>query len=182
MKRLIATAADRRSAISRRSRVLRNGLAVVSASALAASLIAAVPASAATSADIAVTNSASAPVILWGVFVPETFTITVTNLGPDAAQNVAVSDITIFEGVTAPAGVSCATPQPNSFGTTTCTIPSLKPGPLNAITISLRGKVLAMSNQCVIGNVARATSTTPDPNLNNNTATASIRSNQFRCR
>ena len=40
MTGLIATAVDRRSAISRRSRVLRNGLAVVSGSALAASLIA----------------------------------------------------------------------------------------------------------------------------------------------
>jgi uncharacterized repeat protein (TIGR01451 family) len=179
MKGLIATAADRKSAMFRRSRVLRNGLAVVSASTLAASLIAAVPASAATSADIAVTNSASAPRIPGGVFVNETFTITVTNLGQDQAQNVAMSDSTIFEGITAPAGVSCATPPTNSWGTTTCTTPSLKPGA--AITIWLRGKVLAMHNQCVLGNVARATSATPDPNLNNNTATAVIRSTQLRC-
>jgi hypothetical protein len=33
----------------------------------------------------------------------------------------------------------------------------------------------------VLGNVARATSATPDPNLNNNTATAIICSNQLRC-
>ena len=50
------------------------------------------------------------------------------------------------------------------------------------MTIQLRGKVLAMPNQCVLGNVARATSATFDPNLNNNTATATIRSSQFRCR
>ena len=81
----------------RRSRVLRNGLALVSASALATSLIASVPASAASpSADIAVTNSASVPVIPSGVFVYETFTITVTNLGLDTAQNVAMSDSTIL--------------------------------------------------------------------------------------
>ena len=183
MRRLIATAADRRSAMFRRSRVLRNGLALASASALAASLIASVPASAASpSADIAVTNSASVPVIPSGVFVYETFTITVTNLGLDTAQNVATSDWTIFEGVTAtaPAGVSCATPPANSWGTTTCTTPSLGPGA--AMTIQLRGKVLAMPNQCVLGNVARATSDTYDPNLNNNTATATIRSSQLRCR
>ena len=166
----------------RRSRMLRTGLALVSASALATSLTASVPASAASpSADIAVTNSASAPRIPGGVFVYETFTITVKNLGPDEAQNVAMSDTTIFEGVsaTAPAGVFCATPPANSWGTTTCTTPSLSRGA--AMTISLRGKVLAMHNQCVLGNVARATTATLDPNLNNNTATAIIRSTQLGC-
>jgi hypothetical protein len=120
-------------------------------------------------------------VIPSGVLVYETFTITVTNLGLDNAQNVAMSDGTIFEGVTAtaPGGVSCATPPANSWGTTTCTTPSLGPGA--AMIIRLRGKVLAMHNQCVLGNVARATSATFDPNLNNNTATAIIRSNQLGC-
>jgi Domain of unknown function DUF11 len=166
----------------RRPRVLRNGLALVSASALATSLTAPVPAVAASqSADIAVTNTASAPVISSGVLVPETFTITVKNWGLGEAQNVAMSDTAIFAGVTAtaPAGVSCATPPANSWGTTTCTTRSLGPGA--AMTIKLRGKVLAMHNQCVLSNVATATSATFDPNLNNNTAAAIIRSNQLQC-
>jgi hypothetical protein len=116
------------------------------------------------------------------VSVPEVFTITVTNQGPDTAQNVAMSDATIFQGVTAtaPAGVSCTTPPYNTLGTTTCTTPSLERG--QVMTISLRGKAFVFPNQCETGNLARATSATPDPNLNNNTAGVSIRSTQFRCR
>ncbi len=166
----------------RRSRVLRIGLVLVSVSALAVSLTASVPASAASPfADIAVTNSASAPVISSGVFVTETFTITVKNRGPDKAQNVSMSDSTIFVDVnaTAPAGVSCSTPPSNSSGTTTCTTQSLMRGA--SMTIKLRGKVLAMHNQCVLSNVARASTATLDPNLNNNAAAAIIRSNQPQC-
>lgn len=169
----------------RRSSVLRNGLAVVSASALAASLIAAVPAAAASpSADIAVTDSASAPVIPSGVDVIDTFTITVTNQGPDGAQNVVMKTHTEFGfgglTATAPAGVSCTTPPPISFnGAVTCTTPSLMP---NAVmTIKLRDRVFFFHNQCAQQNIATTTSTTPDANLNNNTAAATIRSNQLQC-
>lgn len=176
---------DRRSAIFRRSRVLRNGFALLSASALATSLTAPVPAAAASpSADIAVTNSTSAPVIPSGVYVTETLTITVTNQGPDEAQNVTMTTHTMygFGGLTAtaPAGVTCTTPPTNSVnGAVTCTTPSLMP---NAVmTIKLRDRVLFFHNQCVLQNTATATSTTPDPNLNNNTAAAIIRSNQLQC-
>jgi hypothetical protein len=116
------------------------------------------------------------------VSVPETFTITVTNMGPDEAHNVAVSDEGgFFLDVTAlaPAGVSCAAPPPNGLGATTCTIPSL--GPEAAMTIKIAGKFFFFHNQCVESNQATATSATHDPNLNNNTATAIIRSNQLQC-
>jgi uncharacterized repeat protein (TIGR01451 family) len=111
-----------------------------------------------------------------------TFTITVTNRGPDIAQNVAMSYTpTVFVGVTATAsaGVSCATPPPNGFGTTTCTTPSLGRG--GSMKIKLQGKVLLFYNQCELGKVATASSATPDPNLNNNTAEVIIRSSQPRC-
>jgi uncharacterized repeat protein (TIGR01451 family) len=155
----------------RRWRVLRNGLAVVSASALAASLIAAVPASAASpSADIAVTDSASASVVPQGGIV--TFTMTVTNLGPDAAQNVVMKTGGTFVGVKAPAhvSVSCAT----SSGIPTCTTPSLPSGG-TPVTIVTRRKVFYWPHQFGQSNEAWATSDTFDPNLNNNVAYATYR-------
>jgi hypothetical protein len=109
------------------------------------------------------------------------FTITVTNQGPDTARSVAMSDATILQGVTAtaPAGVACTTPPYNTLGTTTGTTPSL--GKNQVIKISLRGTALVFPTN-VTGNLARATSATPDPNLTNNTAGVSIPSSQSRCR
>jgi hypothetical protein len=81
---------------------------------------------------------------------------------------------------TAPAGVSCTTPPPYGFnGAVTCTTPSLMPKAV--MTIKLRDRVLFFHNQCVLGNMATATSATPDPNLNNNTAVAIVRSSQLQC-
>jgi uncharacterized protein DUF11 len=180
MKGLIASAADRRSAIFRRSRVLRNGLAVVSASALAASLIAAVPASAATtpSADIAVTDSASTFFAYQGQLV--TYTATVTNLGPYDAQNVVMKSGGLFARVTAP-GVSVSCASSSGFSAiTTCTTPSLQIG--KTVTILVTRQVLWLGlNQCAQGDEAWATSATFDPNLNNNTAYATVHHNTFIC-
>jgi uncharacterized repeat protein (TIGR01451 family) len=179
MKGLIATAADQRSAMLRRSRVLRNGLAVVSASALAASLIAAVPASAAsTSADIQVTDSANTFFANQGQVV--TYTATVTNLGTYDAQNVVMKTGGLFAGATAP-GVSvfCASSSGIS-AVTTCTTPSLPVG--KVVTIKVTRQVLWLGlNQCSQGDEAWATSDTFDPNLNNNTAYATVHHNTFYC-
>jgi hypothetical protein len=175
MKRLIATVADRRSALFRRSRVLRNGLAVVSASALAVSLTAAVSASADTSsADMAVTDS---PV---GAYVPQYGTVnlkaTYTNLGPGAAQNVVMKTGGTLGSVTTSPGinVSCVfSPEYPGWGIITCTAPLLPAG--DSVTISdAPHRVFYFHNQCGGGDEAWVTSSTPDPNLNNNTAYASF--------
>jgi hypothetical protein len=184
MKRLIATSADRRSAMFRPRRVLRNGLAVVSASALAASLMAAVPASAAKttaspSADIAVTDSASASVVRYPSFV--SFTATFTNLGPDAAQNVVMKTGGAgghVTGLSPGVSVSCTSTSGIS-GITTCTTSSLPSGDWVKIGVTRQAWL------CGGGDEAWATSDTFDPNLNNNTAYATYKTSNsplFGCR
>jgi len=165
----------------RRSRVLRNGFAVVSASALTASLIAAVPASAASpSADIQVTDSASTLFASNGQLV--TYTATVTNLSKtDPAQNVVMKTGGPFAGVKASPGVSVSCASGSGFtAITTCTTPSLTPGAV--VTAWVRRQVLWLGlNQCAQGDEAWATSDTFDPNLNNNTAYATVRHNTTYC-
>lgn len=166
---------DRRSAMFRRPRVLRNGLVLVSASALATSLIAAVPAVAASpSADIAVTDSPTGAVVPQGGFV--TYTAAFRNLGPDAAQNVVMKTGGTLGSVTASPGVSVScvfTPSIPTWGIVTCTTPSLPSG--DSVTISVPPHhVFYFHNQCGQGDEAWATSDTFDPNLNNNVAYATI--------
>jgi hypothetical protein len=143
---------------------------VVSASALAAFLIAAVPASAASSADIAVTASPYSAVVPQGGFV--TSTATVTNLSTtDAAQNVVLKTGGTLGRVTTSPGVSVSCATSNSGPTiTTCTTPSLPSG--GWVTISVPHHVFYFPKQFGQGDEAWATSDTFDPNLNNNVAYA----------
>ena len=74
------------------------------------------------------------------------YTITASNLGPSAAENVVVEDLLPPAGVsyqshTVPADGTCGTvPAPNSFGgTLRCTFPSLPAGQSRAITITTLG-------------------------------------------
>jgi hypothetical protein len=162
---------DRRSTMFRRSRVLTNGLALVSASALATSLTASVPASAAGSADIAVTASPYSAVVPQGGFV--TSTATVTNLSTtDASQNVVLKTGGALGRVTTSPGVSvsCATSSSSGPTITTCTTPSLPSG--GWVTISVPHHVFYFPHGFGGGDEAWATSDTFDPNLNNNVAYA----------
>ena len=127
-------------------------------------------------ADLAIAISASQPRPIVGG--NESFTITVTNKGPQSAQSVAVSDswtnFSTFLGVsaTAPSGATCTAPPVGSLGTITCTTASLAHG--NSITVVLTLRVEGFPNQ-LLQDTATATSTTPDPNTANNTATIALR-------
>jgi uncharacterized repeat protein (TIGR01451 family) len=94
-----------------------------------------------------------------------TYTITVTNNGPDNASNVAVAD-------TLPAGVnfvSATSSQGSCSGTTniTCNLGSLANGSNATVTI-----VVTPTTAGNLSNTASVTATEADPNTSNNSATA----------
>ncbi|PJF09386.1 SdrD B-like domain-containing protein [Pseudorhodobacter sp. MZDSW-24AT] len=77
-----------------------------------------------------------------------TYTITVTNLGPSAAENVVVTDrmpattLTYQSHSIAADGVCSAVPAVGSFGETlTCSFPYMAPGATRTITVSALGVV-----------------------------------------
>ncbi|ACA54238.1 putative cell surface protein [Clostridium botulinum A3 str. Loch Maree] len=103
------------------------------------------------------------------------YTIVVSNAGPADAQNVVLTD-TIPPEIIRPEfsinGGLTFSPWPGSFD-----IGTLPAGA--SITIIIRGKVVSSSTKCkcitAITNTAKVTSTTSDPNLNNNTSTVTIK-------
>ena len=124
-----------------------------------------------TSADLAITNAASAGSVINGQ--PISYTIDVTNVGPSAAANVSLSNVipanTTYTSLSAPAGWSCSTPAVGATGSVTCTIPSLGPGTAQfVITVT----VDAAAPPTMIVDTASVSSTTADPNPGNEAATA----------
>jgi uncharacterized repeat protein (TIGR01451 family) len=105
-----------------------------------------------------------------------TYTIHVTNNGPNPASAVMVNDAlpagTSFVSVNAPGASSCVTPALNSTGTVSCSYSSLANG--SSITLTLGVKVTAKGN-AQLNNTATVTTTTLDPNLANNSATATTK-------
>jgi uncharacterized repeat protein (TIGR01451 family) len=120
------------------------------------------------SADVDIANNAPS-VALSGSTL--TYSITVTNNGPDAASNVNIQDAipagTNFNSVATTSG-SCTAPAPGDTGTVNCTAPGLAPG--SAITETLTVNVLA-GLLSTITDTATVSSTTFDP-TNNTSATA----------
>ena len=104
-----------------------------------------------------------------------TYTITVTNSGPDAAIDAELEDTLpgnmTFVSVSAPAGWTCSTPAPGAGGTVTCSNPSL------AIT---GGEVFTLIGHVppgtpagtIYNNTASVSTSTFDPNGNNNSSSA----------
>ena len=98
------------------------------------------------------------------------YTITVTNNGPNAASNLQVTDIVDsngigFQGVTASgAGWNCA-----PGGTITCTMPNLASSASSTISISVQP-----TGSGILRNSVSVTSTIPDPNNSNNSAVKDI--------
>lgn len=145
--------------------------------ALAASAIVAAPAlpasASAPSADLATTISPAGSRLVMG---PVTFTITVTNKGPNYADKVVVSDNWFgwasFQsaGATATAGTSCSAPPVGTRGTVTCTTSSLKPGDSMTMWVTVRAELLTARG--ILQDTATATSSRFDPDTSNNTATA----------
>ena len=117
-------------------------------------------------ADLSITKSATAPLLVPGA--PATFHIVVTNNGPGPAANVVVTDVL-------PAGttlVSATASQGSCSGTQTvvCTLGTIA-APGNA-TITLDVRLPSTPGPVV--NTASVTSSDADPNAVNNAATANI--------
>jgi uncharacterized repeat protein (TIGR01451 family) len=128
----------------------------------------------AASADLATTVSPNGWRMMMG---PVTFTATVTNDGPDYADNVVISDnwsggMSTFQSVsaTAPSGASCTAPRVGTRGTVTCTTSSLAPDHSMTVRVTVRDMLIVA--RAPLEDTATTTSTTFDPNTANNTATA----------
>lgn len=124
------------------------------------------------SADLSITNAASPVPVQAGNNI--TYTQAVTNAGPSTATNASLTESTpvdtTYQSIIMATGWSCATPAVGGTGTITCTNPSFVAGTAS-FTVVL--KVTAgTAAGTAINNAATASSTTSDPNLTNNTATA----------
>ncbi|MGB9512434.1 MAG: C25 family cysteine peptidase [Candidatus Acidiferrum sp.] len=123
-----------------------------------------------TEADLAVTNTASAPTVLAGSNV--TMTAVVTNYGPATATGVVFSETiptntTLAAGFAPPTGWSCYT----AAGTLYCSISSLTLNATATFPVVLTVNA-ATTSGTVITDTATIASPTPDPNTTNNVATA----------
>lgn len=140
---------------------------------VAAALAAPAFATAAT-ADLAVTKTGSPAFVDAGDHI--TYTIVVTNNGPDTADNVELSDTlpadTTFVSFTAPAGWTATTPPVDSPGTVTATNSTLAANASATFTLEVDVSDDAGSGSTIF-NTAEVTTTTPDPNSDNNSSTAS---------
>jgi uncharacterized repeat protein (TIGR01451 family) len=123
-------------------------------------------------ADLDIANNASGVAMSGSTL---TYSITVTNNGPDAASNVNIQDAipagTNFNSVATTSG-SCTAPAPGSAGTVNCTAPALASG--SAITETLTVNVTA-GLLSTITDTATVSSTTFDPTSNTSaTATTTV--------
>jgi uncharacterized protein len=103
-----------------------------------------------------------------------TYTITVTNNGPDAAANASLEDTlptgTTFVSLPAVAGWSCTTPAVGAGGMVSCSNPSFAVGSaVFTLTVAVDPSV---TSGTVLTNTATATSTTGDGNPGNESGTA----------
>lgn len=125
------------------------------------------------SADLRLTKSASPNPVVAGTNL--TYTLNLTNDGPDTATNAMVSDTlpanTTFVSVTTPAGWSCTFPAVGSGGTVKCTKATVADNETAAFTIVVKVDP-ATPNASTISNTATATTDAFDPPANS-TATVS---------
>jgi uncharacterized repeat protein (TIGR01451 family) len=127
---------------------------------------------AATSADLSVTKTDSPDPVAIGNDI--TYTITVTNNGPDTAVNAVLSDTvptnTTFRSITTPAGWTCGTvPAVGGTGSISCTNPGFAAGS-SIFTLVVRVNTTA-TDGTIISNTASVSSSTADSNGLNNSAT-----------
>ncbi len=101
-----------------------------------------------------------------------TYTITITNAGPDTAFNVAPSGTlppgTTFVSLSSPAGWTCTTPPVGGTGTVSCSIGSFPVGSAEFILVVQVGSGVPPGT--VITNSATVTSTSADPQTGNQTS------------
>lgn len=130
-----------------------------------------------TQADLSLTKTATPDPVPAGSLLD--YTLTVTNNGPSAAQDVMITDTTppntTFFNAQPSSGGSCLTPPPNGTGTITCTYPGATlPSESHSVAITVRtcaADVATCGGQVI--NTGQASSTTFDPDSNNSSATAS---------
>jgi uncharacterized repeat protein (TIGR01451 family) len=96
--------------------------------------------------DLGVTKTVSADVVKPGDTL--VWTLVARNYGPGVSHGFTVSDVlpmdVSFVGITAPAGLTCATPAVGAGGSVSCTAPSTVPAPPtpgSEFTITITGKV-----------------------------------------
>ena len=103
-----------------------------------------------------------------------TYTITVTNNGPDAASNASLADTlpagTTFVSLSSAGGWSCSTPAVSDVGTVSCANPSFGVGS-SVFTLVVAVDVSAADGSTITNTVTVA-STTPESNPGNESATA----------
>jgi uncharacterized repeat protein (TIGR01451 family) len=112
-------------------------------------------------ADLNIVKSVLAPGLIAGG--SGTYQITVTNAGPSAASNVVISDTQ-----TPPLTLQAITSTGGTCSTLPCTIPVLAAGASETISATYGVPSNASGS---VTNTATVTTSTPDPNLGNNTAT-----------
>jgi uncharacterized repeat protein (TIGR01451 family) len=126
-------------------------------------LILTVVAAATPEADLAVTKTDDADPVQVGALV--TYTITVTNNGPDTAANVTLNDTFSGAAVTidfiSPSQGSCTDPVGGAF---TCNLGNIANGASATVTVEVDADAAG-----TITNTVSATSDTADPNAANNT-------------
>lgn len=130
--------------------------------------------SVATSADLVLTNVASAPTVNAGSNV--TMVAMVFNQGPAAAISAGIITATplntTFVSLVPPAGWSCTSlPPPGGTGNIICSIGSLAAGGSATFSVVLNVNAGTASGT-VISDPATVASVTPDPNPTNNDATS----------
>ncbi|MGB8832158.1 MAG: C25 family cysteine peptidase [Candidatus Sulfotelmatobacter sp.] len=126
------------------------------------------------SADLSVSNAATPDPVAAGSNV--TFSQTVTNNGPSAADNATLAEATpantTFVSLSYSAGWTCITPAVGAAGNVVCTDLTLNGG--TAAAFSLVTKVTPGTvNGTVITDTASVSSSASDPNSANNAASAS---------
>jgi uncharacterized repeat protein (TIGR01451 family) len=124
------------------------------------------------SADLSVTNSATPVPVLAGGTI--TYTQVVTNAGPSSAASASLNENTpsntTFQSIAMPSGWSCTTPTVGSAGAINCTDPSFAAGN-GSFTLVVKVTPGTAAGTAVNDTVT-VSSSTPDPNPANNTATA----------
>ena len=123
-------------------------------------------------ADLAITKMDTPDPVTAGTNL--TYTIAVTNNGPDAASTASWSDTlpagTTFVSLPAVAGWSCTTPAVGAGGTLSCSNPSFAVGSaVFTLTVAVAPSVTAAT---MLSNTASVTSATVDGTAGNNSATA----------
>ncbi|MCI0456322.1 MAG: choice-of-anchor E domain-containing protein [Gemmataceae bacterium] len=117
--------------------------------------------------DLAIVKTASAPTVLVGS--PLSYTLTVSNLGPNDAAGVTVRD-QLPGGVTFVSTAGAGWQISQAQGIITATRDTLAVGATSVITVNL----VAPGNPDTILNTGTVTSNTPDSNPNNNTSTVAV--------